>query len=122
MSCRRLIVARQLFLFSLDSMGSAVAFRLGGASIVSTVESHLLLVKELWLAVDEVVHHDDVMAGIVARPGATLPAWIRTAAMRASPNTMPKKDSFPSPGDAGTELLNKILLSLSRYSIRVLAL
>jgi hypothetical protein len=45
----------------------AVAFRLGGASIVSTVESHLLLVKDLWLAVDEVIHHDDVVLLIVVR-------------------------------------------------------
>ena len=48
-------------------MGWAVAFRLGGTSIVSTVESHLLLVKELWLAVDEIVHHDDVVLLIVVR-------------------------------------------------------
>ena len=38
---------------------------LGGASIVSSVESHLRLLKELWLAVDEVVHHDDIMTCIV---------------------------------------------------------
>src|SRR5438874_5111108 len=49
-------------------MGWAVAFRLGGASIVSTVESHLPLLKELWLAVDKVVHHDDVMPAIIVRP------------------------------------------------------
>ena len=49
-------------------MGWAVAFRLGGASIVSTGEYQLPYLKQLWLAVDEVVHHDDVMAGIVARP------------------------------------------------------
>ena len=49
-------------------MGSAVAFRLGGTSIVSSVESHLRLLKDLWLAVDEVVHHDDVMLAIVIRP------------------------------------------------------
>src|SRR6266436_8308502 len=49
MSCRRIIVARQLFLFSLDSMGSAVAFSLGGSSIVFTVESHLLLLNVLLL-------------------------------------------------------------------------
>ena len=48
-------------------MGWAVAFRLGGTSIVSTVESHLLLVNELWLAVDEIVHHDDVVLLIVVR-------------------------------------------------------
>src|SRR5439155_23885551 len=58
-SCRTQSCARQVILFSLDSMGWAVAFRLGGASIVSTVESHLPLLKELWLAVDEIVHHDD---------------------------------------------------------------
>jgi hypothetical protein len=67
-SCRGLVVARQLILFSLDSMGWAVAFRLGGTSIVSTVESCLLLVKELWLAVDEIVHHDDVVLLIIIRP------------------------------------------------------
>jgi hypothetical protein len=39
MSCQGLVVARQLILFSLGSMGWAVAFRLGGASIVSTVET-----------------------------------------------------------------------------------
>ena len=49
-------------------MGLAVAFRLGGASIVSSVESHLHLLNDLWLAVDEVVHHDDVMLPIVVRP------------------------------------------------------
>ena len=62
-----IVVARQLILVSLDSMGWAVAFRLGGTSIVSTVESHLLLVNELWLAVDEIVHHDDVVLLIVVR-------------------------------------------------------
>ena len=58
---------RQLVLFSLDSMGSAVAFRLGGASIVSSVESRLHLLN-LWLSVDEVVHHNDVVLLIVVRP------------------------------------------------------
>ena len=62
-----IVATRQLVLFSLDSMGWAVAFRLGGTSIVSTVESHLLLVNELWLAVDEIVHHDDVVLLIVVR-------------------------------------------------------
>ena len=59
---------RQLILFSLDFMGSAVAFRLGGTSIISRVESHLYLLNDLGLAVDEVVHHDDVMLAIVIRP------------------------------------------------------
>ena len=31
-------------------------------------KSHLPLLKELWLAVDEVVHHDDVMLAIVIWP------------------------------------------------------
>ncbi len=69
-SCRgsTLVAVRQLILFSLDSMGWAVAFRLGGASIVSPVESHLPLLKELWLAVDKVVHHYDVIPAIIVRP------------------------------------------------------
>jgi hypothetical protein len=41
----------------------AVAFRLGGASIVSTVESHLQSVKQLRFAVDKVIHGDDVQVG-----------------------------------------------------------
>ena len=41
---------------------------LGGASIVSTVKSHHHLIEELWLAVDEVVHHEDVILAIVIRP------------------------------------------------------
>ena len=102
-------------------MGWAVAFRLGGASIVSTVESHLHLLKELWLAVDEVVHHDDVMAAHRrSAPGQRRRSVIRTDAMRASSNTMPKKDRLPSPGEAGTKLLNISLPFLSKYSISVL--
>ena len=38
-----------------------------------------------------------------------MPAVIRTDAMRASLNAMPKKDRFPSPGEAGTKLLNSNL-------------
>ncbi len=48
-------------------MGWAVAFRLDGTSIVSTREHHLLL-EQLWLVVDKIVHHDDVMTRIVVRP------------------------------------------------------
>src|SRR6266481_5647115 len=55
-------------------------------------------------------------------PGATLPAWIRTDAMRASSNLMPKKDRLPLPGEAGTKLLNSNSPSASKYSISVLAL
>ena len=49
-------------------MGWAVVFRLSGASNSIHRGIHLPLLKQLWLAVDEVVHHDDVMAGIVIRP------------------------------------------------------
>ncbi len=35
--------------------------------------------------------------------------------MRASSNLIPKKDKFPSPGEAGTELLNSSLPSLPKY-------
>ena len=48
-------------------MGWAVAFRLGGASKYLPWNS-LPLLKELWLAVDEVIHHDDVMVAIIIRP------------------------------------------------------
>ena len=40
---------------------------LGGASIVSSAEYHLHLLKKLWLAVDEIVHHDNVMVPIIGR-------------------------------------------------------
>ena len=55
-------------------------------------------------------------------PGRTLPLVIRTRAMRASSNTMPKKERLPSPGEAGTKPLNSSLPSTSKYSISVLAL
>ena len=59
-------------------MGWAVAFRLGGASKYLPWNS-LPLLKELWLAVDEVVHHDDVMFAIVIRP------WGNVAGFDADP-------------------------------------
>ena len=55
-------------------MGWAVAFRLGGVSIVSTVESHLRLLKGLRLAVDKVIHHDDVMMAIIIWPRGNVTA------------------------------------------------
>ena len=58
------------------------------------------------VAVDEVVHHDDVVLLIVLRPRGNKQGRIRTDAMRASSNWMPKKDRLPSPGEAGTKLLN----------------
>ena len=45
-------------------------------------------------------------------PGATSPVLIRTDAMRASSNLMPKKDRLPSPGAAGTILLEEKLAGL----------
>ena len=41
--------------------------------------------------------------------------------MRASSNTMPKKERLPSPGEAGTKPLKISLPSSSKYSISVLA-
>ena len=58
-------VARQHILYSLGSMGWGRCVQVSGASIVSTVEFICPYLKELWLAVDEVVHHDDVVAFIV---------------------------------------------------------
>ena len=43
----------------------AVVFKLSGASNSTHRRIHLPLLKQLWFAVDEVVHHDDVMAFIV---------------------------------------------------------
>ena len=54
-------------------------------------------------------------------PGATLPLVIRTRAMRASSNTMPKKERLPSPGEDGTKLVNSNLPSAPKYLISVLA-
>ena len=80
---------------------------------------HLLI--GLWLAVDKVIHHDDVALPSSSGPGATLPVVIRTRAMRASSKTMPKKERLASPGEAGTKLLNISLPYVSKYSISVLA-
>ena len=97
-------------------------FRLSGASNNTHRRIHLPLLKQLWLAVDEVIHHDDVMlAHHHSAPGQRCRLVIRTRAMRASSNTMPKKDRLPSPGEAGTKLLNSSLPSASKYSISVLA-
>jgi hypothetical protein len=65
MSCR--VVARQLILFSLDSMGLGRCVQFGRR--FHSIHRGILppLLKELWLAVDEVIHHDDVMAAIVIR-------------------------------------------------------
>ena len=49
-----------------------------------------------------------------------MPAVIRTDAMRASSNLMPKKDRLPSPGEAGTKLLNNNLPFRSKYWMSVL--
>ena len=40
---------------------------MGGASIISIVKCYLHLIEDLWLAVDEVVHHDNVMLPIIVR-------------------------------------------------------
>ena len=50
------------------------------------------------------------------RPGASV-VVIRTDAMRASPNMIPMKDRFPSPGEGGTELVNISLPPRLKYSI-----
>jgi hypothetical protein len=64
-----LVVTRQLVLILVSFYGlRPFAFRLGGASIVSSVEFHFRSLNDLWLAVDEVIHHDDVMALIVIWP------------------------------------------------------
>ena len=67
MSCRRHCHAAAHFILvrSLWVQGRSVQF--GGAFIVSSVKCHLHLRKKLWLAVDEVVHHDNVMVPIIVR-------------------------------------------------------
>ena len=54
------------------------------------------------------------------RPGRDSPVVIRTRAISGSSNTMPKKDRLPSPGEAGTKLLNNSSPSTPKYSISVL--
>ena len=65
-SCRGLAPAAHLILVRFYGFSRCV--QVGRRSIVSSVESHLHLLNDLWLAVDEVVHHDDVMLAIVIRP------------------------------------------------------
>src|SRR5882724_7222682 len=66
MSCRGLACrpAAHFVLVRFYGFG-AVVVRLSGASNSTQRRIHLLLLKQLWFAVDEVVHHDDVMAFIV---------------------------------------------------------
>ena len=45
-------------------------------------------------------------------PGAASPLVIRTQAMHASSNTIPKKERPPSPGEAGTLLLNSNIVRI----------
>jgi hypothetical protein len=47
---------------------------------------------------------------------------ISSEAVRMLNGTMPKKERLPSPGEAGTKLLNSNSQSASKYSISVLAL
>src|SRR6185295_17437777 len=54
-------------------------------------------------------------------PGAASPLVIRTRAMRASANTTPTKERLPSPGEAGTKLVNNSSPSTPKYSISELA-
>ena len=54
-------------------------------------------------------------------PGAESPVVMRTVAIRASSNLIPKNDSPLLPGEAGTKLLNKSRPLMSKNSISVLA-
>ena len=56
--------AARLILVRFYGLGT-VEFNLGGASIVIQHGIAPQLVKQLWLAVNEVVHHDDIMSGII---------------------------------------------------------
>ena len=67
MSCRGLVSPGSSFYSRLILWVQAIAFSLCGASIVSNVESYLHSLKGLWLTVNEVVHHDDIMTFIVVR-------------------------------------------------------
>src|SRR5206468_12121976 len=67
MSCRRHCHAAAHFILVRSLWFRPWRSVLGGASIVSSAESHLHLLKKLWLAVDEIVHHDNVMLPIIVR-------------------------------------------------------
>ena len=97
-----------------------MTFRLGGASIVSTVKSHHHLIDELWLAVDEVVHHDDVMLAIVIRPRGNV-AGLDPDRRDAGVVKLDREEGQASVSRRGGTLLWKRSLPvLSKYSIKVL--
>ena len=56
------------------------------------------------LGVDKIIHHHNVILPIIIRPRGNVadcdpyPRNARVVTMRASSNTMPKKDRLPSPG------------------------
>src|SRR3954447_20077374 len=59
--------AVHVILVRLYGIGRCV--QVGRPSIICNVECYLYLMKDLWLAVDEVVHHNNVMTRVVVRPG-----------------------------------------------------
>src|SRR5213592_4917024 len=101
-------------------MGWAVAIRLGGTSIVSTVESYLFLVKELWLAVDEIVHHDDVVLLIVVRARGNVASRDPDRRDASVIELDAEEGQVSIAGEAGTKLLNSRLPFPSKYSMSVL--
>jgi hypothetical protein len=66
-----------------------------------------LLRKDLPLSINEVVHHDDVVSLIIVG------SWCNIACRDPYPSyeriaeNNPENDRLPSPGDAGTKLLNR---------------
>src|SRR5262245_15976696 len=71
MSCRGLIVSRQLVLFSLGLWVSRCV-QVGRRLHSIYDKSPPQLVKQLWFAIDEIVHHNDVMLFVVVRPGCNV--------------------------------------------------
>src|SRR5437773_11848285 len=100
MSCRGHICRPAAHLILVRFYGlRAVAFRLGGASIVSTVESHLYLRRSRgspWIK--SFIMTMSWLASAFG-PGATLPAVIRTRAVGASLKPIAKEDGFDHPAE-----------------------
>ena len=75
------------------------------------------LLLRLWLAIEEIIHHHDVMRPIIIRPRSSIAARDPHSGDARVAIDDPKKERLPSPGEAGTKLLKSSPPSVPKHSI-----
>ena len=83
--------------------------------------SAVVPVVGLWLTVEKIIHHDEIPFVIIRPRGLIASSDPAPCDARVVKHDA-KKEKLPSPGDAGTKLLNIRFPSTPKYSIRVLPL